>query len=593
MVAVGRVERHRVDSRLGDVVHCPQVYVHRCLGGVPVHVERVGPEGVPLVRLAAHLFDRVLAVGKRAEGVVGRGLRAVLARSEPDTGALDDVLRVDVVLVNEGVVRVRRLLAAAPFRRRGQHAVPVGDGDMGLAGGDVGDEERDEPELFSVDGSLLLEMHVVAHHLVAPQQRSAVHVRGHHDAVAADFERAGLAVGEQIALVGRRLGDGVGAVGQRVGRGLRGVGLGLGVPRRLDDGDDAARGVVGPADHDAMIGHVGDGELDPLERGSEVSVVGQVRVVGAAEGLAFPEFEVVFLHLDAPADDLVEDAVGLHELVELPVLADLDHVAHYPLARVALGRFRFDDLVGAVGQRAHAGAGGPGVEGGVVFGREDRDDPVGGDHLAVLQLPVPVPIVPDGGVGAVVKRELGAFERSVALGVVPERAVLVLIALGVALADDEASALHELAELAFGRHLDDRVARLGHLGGHLDAVDLPVEQVSVGGGHLPDFHLPEGQVVEHDGAAGGRPFDGLRLAAPLERGLVDRPVEGGVALGCGRAGLGVDLLQHYSRGDGRLFRREGVVVVGGDLVHLRVEGISGGGAHFLGVERVPCRAQAL
>ncbi len=82
------------------------------------------------------------------------------------------------------------------------------------------------------------------------------------------------------------------------------------------------------------------------------------------------------------------------------------------------------------------------------------------------------------------------------------------------------------------------------------------------GGHLPDLHLPEGQAVEHDGAAGGRPFDGLRLAAPLERGLVDRPVEGGVALGCGRAGLGVDLLQHYARGDGRLFRREGVVVVG-------------------------------
>lgn len=431
VIAVGPVERHRVDSRLGDVVHGPQVYVHRGLGSVPVDVERVGPEGVPLVRLAAHLLDRVLAARKRAEGVVGRGLRAVLARSEPDAGALDDVLRVDVVLVNEGVVRVHRLLAAAPFRRRGQHAVPVGDGDMGLAGGDVGDEERDEPELLSVDGPLLLEMHVVAHHLVAPQQRSAVHVRGHHDAVAADLECAGLAVGEQVALVGRRLGDGVGAVGQRVGRGLRGVGLGLGVPRRLDGGDDAARGVVGPADHDATIGHIGDDEPDPLERGSEASVVGQVRVVGAAEGLALSELEVVLLHLDAAADNLVEDAVGLHELVELPVLADLDHVAHYPLARVAPGRFRLDDLVGAVGQRSHAGAGGPGVEGGVVFGREDRDDPIGGDHLAVLQLPVPVPVVPDGGVGAVVKRELGAFERSVALGIVPERAVLVLIALGV------------------------------------------------------------------------------------------------------------------------------------------------------------------
>ena len=268
-------------------------------------------------------------------------------------------------------------------------------------------------------------------------------------------------------------------------------------------------------------------------------------------------------------------------------------MAHYPLARVALGRFRLDDLVGAVGQRAHAGAGGPGVEGGVVFGREDRDDPVGGDHLAVLQLPVPVPVVPDGGVGAVVKHELGAFERSVALGVVPERAVLVLIALGVALADDEASALHELAELAFGRHLDDRVARLGHLGGHLDAVDLPVEQVSAGGGHLPDLHLPEGQAVEHDGAAGGRPLDGLRLAAPLEGGLVDRPVEGGIALGCGRAGLGVDLLQHYARGDGRLFRREGVVVVGGDLVHLGVEGVSRRRGDLLGVERLLRRAQAL
>ena len=267
-------------------------------------------------------------------------------------------------------------------------------------------------------------------------------------------------------------------------------------------------------------------------------------------------------------------------------------MAHYPLARVAFGCFRLDDLVGAVGQRAHAGAGCPGVEGGVVLGREDRDDPVGGDHLAVLQLPVPVPVVPDGGVGAVVKRELGAFERGVALGVVPERAVLVLVALGVALADDEASALHELAELAFGRYLDDRVACLGHLGGHLDAVDLPVEQVSVGGGHLSDLHLPEGQAVEYDGAFGGRPFDGLRLAAPLERGLVDRPVEGGVALGCGRAGLGVDLLQHYARGEGRLFRREGVVVVGRDLVHLGVEGVSGRGAHFLGVERVPCRAQA-
>ena len=92
-------------------------------------------------------------------------------------------------------------------------------------------------------------------------------------------------------------------------------------------------------------------------------------MVGSAEGLALPELEVVLLHLDAAADDLVEDAVGLHELVELPVLADLDHVAHDPLARVALGRFRLDDLVGAVGQRAHAGAGGPGVEGGVVLGR--------------------------------------------------------------------------------------------------------------------------------------------------------------------------------------------------------------------------------
>ena len=64
VVAVRLVERDRVDPRLGDVVHGAEVDVEGGVGGVAAHVERVRPQRVALVRLAAQLLDGVLAVGQ-------------------------------------------------------------------------------------------------------------------------------------------------------------------------------------------------------------------------------------------------------------------------------------------------------------------------------------------------------------------------------------------------------------------------------------------------------------------------------------------------------------------------------------------------
>ncbi len=88
MVAVGLVGRLGAEARHGLVVNRSQVDVDASGRGIAAHVERILPEGVALVRLAAKLLDAVLAEGQSPQLVIGRGHRSVLALPEPDAGAL-------------------------------------------------------------------------------------------------------------------------------------------------------------------------------------------------------------------------------------------------------------------------------------------------------------------------------------------------------------------------------------------------------------------------------------------------------------------------------------------------------------------------
>ncbi len=441
-------------------------------------------------------------------------------------------------------------------------------------------------ELAAQDGALLLQVRIMAYHLVAPEQRLALPVGGDGLAVLAHLEGAGRTVGEQVAVVGRRLGDGVGPVGQRVGSGLCGVGPLLGVPRGLDDGDHRALGAVGALHHDSVLRCVHHRELDAGKGAAEVARVPDGGVVGAPDSLALPELKVVLLHLHAAALHLVEHAVGLYQLVELAVLADLDHVADDALPGVAVGGLRLNDLVGAEGKRADPGRGRPCVQRLVVLGGDGHDGVARAEELGLLERAVAVRVVPDGVGGAVVHRELRPLEGGVALGVAPELAVLVLVALGVALAHDEAAALGVLPELACGLDLDDLFVALGHVGRHAQAVGLAVEQVAARRVELAHLDVAEGDVLEHDERASRLALDGLGRAAALVARLVERPAEGGVALRRPPAGLGVELPQLERHRDGRLGRGERVVVGGPHLVDARVERVARGGLHLLGVEGV-------
>lgn len=190
---------------------------------------------------------------------------------------------------------------------------------MRLSRGHVGDEEGNVSELAAEDRALLLQVGVVAHYLVAPEQGVALAVACNGLAVLAHLEGAGNAVSEQIAVVGGRLGYRIGSVRQRVGCGLGGVGSLLGVPSSLDHGHDGALGPVGVLHHDAVLGCVHDRELDALKGAAEVPFRIERRMIGSSQGLALTELKVVLLNLDASAHHLVQHAVGLDELVELAV----------------------------------------------------------------------------------------------------------------------------------------------------------------------------------------------------------------------------------------------------------------------------------
>ena len=130
----------------------------------------VVPEGVALVRLAAHLLDGVLAVRERAPAVVGAGGRAVLAEPEPDAARLVDVGAPDGLGADERVVRVGVADVAVPARRGVERPVAVGHGHVRLSLGDVGDEERHVAELAGRVRALLLQVDVVPDDAVAPRE---------------------------------------------------------------------------------------------------------------------------------------------------------------------------------------------------------------------------------------------------------------------------------------------------------------------------------------------------------------------------------------------------------------------------------------
>lgn len=97
---------------------------------------------------------------------------------------------------------------------------------------------------------------------------------------------------------------------------------------------------------------------------------------------------------------------------------------------------------------------------------------------------------------------------------------------------------------------------------------------------------PRGDALEHHGSAVRLALDRLGAAAPLVARLVERPVEGCVALRAFVPRLGVELLEDEAHGDGRLCGSEGVVVARTHLVDVAIEHVARGGAHFLGVEGV-------
>ena len=279
VVAVGRVDRLGVaaGSLLVGEAHPDGL---RC-GGVALHPEGLVDELVSLVGLAAKLRQAILAVGQRCQAVVHLRHGPVLAQAEPDARAGvhvvggDCAAEIDQFVVGVGVVAMR-----VPIAGRGEVAVAVGADDVALAGGHVGDQERHLQARVGGALRLLGDAEVLADHLVAEGQVVAVGLGLDDYALLAHLECLGLAVGEQVGVVGLGLLDGVGAVGQRVLGRLGRVGL-LGVVPSGRDGHDRLAGIVALAvDDDAVGALVHDGELDAVEVGAHGGAV-----VGASDGL--------------------------------------------------------------------------------------------------------------------------------------------------------------------------------------------------------------------------------------------------------------------------------------------------------------------
>ena len=268
---------------------------------------------------------------------------------------------------------------------------------MGLAGRLVGDGEGHLQTLVGVL-CLLGDLEVVANDLVSELEVPASGICRDDDAVLADLEGLGLAVGQQVRIVGCGFLDRVGAVGQRVGGRLRRVRARLFVPGGLDCHDRVAWLVPGVSHEDLGRRVVRYGELDTRKRRS--NAVGSMAVSAYRLGLA--KLGVCLHHLHAAADHVVRDGIP-GEVDNLPVAFDRELERAVP-SEVAFGRGRLDDAVGAARECVACGLRGVG---GAVPGGGD-----GHDRLAVgIAMPSHKGVHPRG----VDDGELGSLEGSVAL----------------------------------------------------------------------------------------------------------------------------------------------------------------------------------
>ena len=509
MVAVGFVGLLGLDLRTLIVV---EAHPHGLgNGGVALDREGLGHEFIALVRVASELFQHVLAVRKRCQPVVNVGIGAVLAEGEPYARLGVHVGCLDALSIEQAVVAVGVAAVLVPGRGRRDVSVAVGHDDVGLAGGDVGHLERHLQGGVGVLGHLH-DLKVVADHLVEELKLAASRGRLDDRAVLADLEGLGLAVGEQVGVVGLGLLDGVGAVRQLVGRGLGGVCAGLVVPGGNDGLDDVAGLEPLVAHEDLVLGFVGDGELDAGERGAGVEGVMGV----AAQGLGVLQLDVGLGHLHAAADHVVAAGIA-GEVDHLAVGLDLS--LRGPVGNeISLGCLGLDHGVGA----ARKGIGGSlgDICACIII-------PLAGDGLHHLPASVVSAVdegVPTGFVDDVV---LGAVEGCVALG------------LG---------------------------ACLGVFLRHLQATLVPCEAHE---------HLGAGARVDAEGLEAGRNLvlarlDGLPGGAQK---LASRPVlevAAGAEDGIGLGAL-VDIRQEHVACHGVLVRAPAAAVVPGVGEHGRVE----------------------
>ena len=338
VVAIGLVGLLGLDLRTLLVVEAhPHGLGH---GGVALDHEGLGHQVVALVGVASELFQRVLAVRKRCQAVVNVGIGAVLAEGEPYASLGVHVGGLDAIGLEKAVVAVGVVAVLVPGRGGGDVSVAVGHDDVGLAGGGVGHLERHLQGGVCVLGHLH-DLKIVADHLVEELKLAASRGRLDDRAVLADLEGLGLAVGEQVGVVGLGLLDGVGAVRQLVGCGLGGVCAGLVVPGGNDGLDDVV-GLEPLVVHEYLVlGLVGNGELDTGERGARVEGVMGV----AAQGLGVLQLDVGLGHLHATADDIVAARIA-GEVDHLAVGLDLS--LHGPVGNeISLGRSGLDHGVGA------------------------------------------------------------------------------------------------------------------------------------------------------------------------------------------------------------------------------------------------------